>query len=34
MTADPSGRTVAAVARLRAWVERERRIAVATQSLR
>lgn len=34
MTADPSGRTVAAASRLRGWMEREARIAGATQPLR
>jgi hypothetical protein len=34
MTADPSGRTVAAASLLRGWMEREGRIAAATQPLR
>jgi hypothetical protein len=34
MTADPSGRTVDAAARLRGWLAREARIARATQPLR
>ena len=34
MTADPSGRTVAAASLLRRWIEREARVAVATQPLR
>ena len=34
MTADPSGRTVAAASLLRGWMEREARVAVATQPLR
>ena len=34
MTADPSGRTVAAASLLRGWMEREARIAAATQPLR
>ena len=34
MTADPSGRTVAAASLLRDWIEREARIAAATQPLR
>ena len=34
MTADPSGRTVAAASLLRGWIEREARVAVATQPLR
>ena len=34
MTADPSGRTVAAVSLLRGWIEREARVAAATQRLR
>lgn len=34
MTADPSARTVDATARLRGWVERESRVALATQPLR
>ena len=34
MTADPSGRTVAAASLLRGWIEREARIAAATQPLR
>ena len=34
MTADPSGRTVAAVSLLRGWIEREARVAAATQPLR
>jgi hypothetical protein len=34
MTADPSARTVAAASLLRGWIEREARIAIATQSLR
>ena len=34
MTVDPSGRTVAAASLLRGWMEREARIAVATQPLR
>jgi hypothetical protein len=34
MTADPSGRTVAAASLLRTWIAREARIAVATQPLR
>jgi hypothetical protein len=34
MTADPSGRTVAAASLLGGWMEREARIAVATQPLR
>ena len=34
MTADPSGRTVAGASLLRDWIEREARIAAATQPLR
>jgi hypothetical protein len=34
MTADPSGRTVAAASPLRGWIERESRVALATQPLR
>ena len=34
MTADPSGRTVAAASLLRGWIEREARVAAATQPLR
>jgi hypothetical protein len=34
MTPDPSGRTIAAASRLRGWMERESRVALATQPLR
>ena len=34
MTADPSGRRVAAASLLRRWIDRESRVALATQPLR